>query len=145
VQSRKGNGYLPTSTDLGLSVGYKINDKSIVGIGMDYSMGWGHEGIRKIRISHQGIGFRTFVDVKLKGSFWISGGYEQHHRAEFKRWEELQGRNAWQQSGLIGVSKVVSLQSKVFKKTSIKLLWDFLSYRQVPRTQQFLFRVGYNF
>lgn len=145
VQSRKGNGYLPTSTDLGLSVGYKINDKSIVGIGMDYSMGWGHEGIRKIRISHQGIGFRSFVDVKLKGSFWLSGGYEQHHRAEFKRWEELQGRNAWQQSGLIGVSKVVSLQSKVFKKTSIKLLWDFLSYRQVPRTQQFLFRVGYNF
>lgn len=145
VQSRKGNGYLPTSTDLGLSVGYKLNDKSIVGVGMDYSMGWGHEGIRKLRISHQGIGWRSFVEVKLKGSFWLTGGYEQHHRAEFKRWEELQGRDAWQQSGLIGVSKVVSLQSKVFRKTSIKLLWDFLSYRQVPRTQAILFRVGYNF
>ena len=53
--------------------------------------------------------------------------------------------NGWQQSGLIGISKVISLKTKLFKKTSIKLLWDFLSYQQMPRTQPVIFRAGYNF
>jgi hypothetical protein len=51
----------------------------------------------------------------------------------------------WQQSGLVGISKVISIKSKFFKKTKLQLLWDFLSYEQVPRTQALKFRVGYNF
>jgi hypothetical protein len=52
--------------------------------------------------------------------------------------------NAWQQSGLIGISKVVSVKSKFFKNTKLQLLWDFLSYQQVPQNQAIVFRVGYN-
>jgi hypothetical protein len=37
------------------------------------------------------------------------------------------------------------MKSRVFKKTKIQVLWDFLSYTQVPRTQAVLFRVGYDF
>jgi hypothetical protein len=41
LQSTKGNSFLPVTTDFGLSVGYKINSKSVAGIGASYKMGWG--------------------------------------------------------------------------------------------------------
>jgi hypothetical protein len=144
VQTQKASNYFPVTSDIGLSVGYKLNDKSVIGIGASYKMGWGN-GWRDLTISHQGIGLRSYVDVKLKGSFWISGGYEQNHRAAFNSITQLQNLNAWQQSGLIGISKMVSLKTKFFKKTKVQLLWDFLSTQQVPATQPIIFRVGYNF
>ena len=85
------------------------------------------------------------IDLKLKGSFWVSGGYEQNFKSEIKSIDQLKDRSAWQQSGLVGISKVISVKSKLFKKTKAQLLWDFLSYQQVPRSQAIIFRVGYNF
>jgi len=144
IQSQKGNSLLPVTSDLALSVGYKLNDKSIIGIGASYKMGWG-SGWNNIRISQQGVGLRSFIDWKLKGSFWISGGYEQNYRSAFNSIVQLQNYSAWQQSGLIGLSKTVSVKSKVFKKTKVQLLWDFLSYQQIPKTQSIIFRIGYSF
>jgi hypothetical protein len=144
IQSQKANGYFPTSSDIGLSLGYKLNDKSLLGIGASYKMGWG-QNIRNINITHQGVGLRSFVDWKIKGSFWLSGGYELNYRNEFNRVAELKSLNAWQQSGLLGLSKIISLKTKFFKKTKLQLLWDMLSYQQVPRMQPILFRIGYNF
>ncbi|MDA3616846.1 hypothetical protein [Polluticaenibacter yanchengensis] len=141
-QSQRGSSYFPVTSDIGLNAGYKINDKSVIGIGMSYKLGWG-ENIQKIRITHQGLGVRSFVDWKIKGGFWLTGGYEQNYRNEFNNISALKDLRAWQQSGLIGISKQTNLKSKIFKKTSVKLLWDFLSYQQVPRTQPVLFRVGY--
>jgi hypothetical protein len=144
IQSQKANSFFPATSDLGLSVGYKLNDKSIIGIGASYKMGLGR-GWNNIRLSNQGVGLRSFVDWQLKGSFWLSGGYEQNYKTLFNSIEQLKNFNAWQQSGLLGVSKTVSLKSKFLKKTKLQLLWDFLSYQQVPKTQPVLFRVGYNF
>jgi hypothetical protein len=141
-QSQKSNGYFPTTSDIGLSAGYKLNDKSVIGIGASYKIGWG-QNIQHIKITHQGIGLRSFMDWKIKGGFWLTGGYEQNYRNQFNSVAALKDLNAWQQSGLIGLSKHINLKSKIFKKTSVKLLWDFLSYQQVPRTQPVLFRVGY--
>ena len=56
-----------------------------------------------------------------------------------------QERAAWQQSGLLGLSKVLDVKNKYFKKTKLQLLWDFLSYQQAPRTQPVVFRIGYAF
>jgi hypothetical protein len=142
IQSQKANGYLPTTSDLAFSLGYKLNDKSIIGVGAGYKVGWG-QTIRRIRMTHQGAGLRSFVDWKIKGNFWISGGYEMNYRAEFRRVEQLKDLNAWQQSGLLGLSKVISVKSKLLKKTKVQLLWDFLSSAQIPRTQPILFRLGY--
>jgi hypothetical protein len=144
LQSQKANGYFPVTSDIGLSVGYKLNPKSIIGIGASYKMGWG-SGIRNIRITQQGVGLRSFVDWKIKGSLWISGGFEMNYKTLFNSISQLQDLNAWQQSGLVGISKTVSIKSKFFKKTKLQLLWDFLSYQQIPRTQPVLFRIGYNF
>jgi len=144
IQSQKGNNLLPVTSDLGLSLGYKLNDKSVIGIGASYKMGWG-SGWNNIRITHQGVGLRSFVDWKLKGSFWISGGYEQNYRSIFRNIGQLRDPSTWQQSGLIGLSKIVSVKSKLFKKTKIQLLWDFLSYDQIPKSHPILFRIGYSF
>ena len=83
------------------------------------------------------------IDWKIKGSFWISGGYEQNYKEAFKSIDQLRDYSAWQTSGLIGISKVVSVKSKIFKKTKVQLLWDFLSYQQIPQSQPFVFRIGY--
>lgn len=144
LQMQKGNGFWPNAADIGLSIGYKLNDKSIIGIGGSYKLGLGR-GFNAIRFSSEGVGFRSFIDWKIKGNFWISGGYEMNYRTAFNSISQLQNLNAWQQSGLIGISKTISIKTKFFKKTKLMLLWDLLSYRQVPRTQPVVFRIGYNF
>jgi hypothetical protein len=144
VQSQKGNSYWPNSTDLGMTLGYKLNDKSVIGIGASYKVGLGR-GINHIRFTSEGAGLRSYIDWKIKGSFWISGGYEQNYRTAFSCIEALRDQNAWQKSGLIGISKKISLKTKFLKQTNVRLYWDFLSYQQVPRTQPVVFRVGYNF
>lgn len=144
LQTRRAGNYFPTTTDLGLSLGYKLNDNSIIGVGGSYKLGLGR-GWNAIRFSHEGLGLRSFVDIKLKGSFWLSGGYEQNYLASFRDFDQLRERSAWQQSGLIGLNKQISIRSKFFKRSTARLLWDFLSYRQVPRGQAVVFRVGYNF
>ena len=144
VQSTKSNGFFPVTSDLALSAGYKLNDKSIIGLGASYKMGWGHD-IRHIRITHEGVGLRSFLDWKIKGGLYASGGFEYNYQQPFNFDQQFYDFDNWQQSGLIGLSKIVSVRSKFFKKTKLQLLWDFLSYEQVPRTQPVKFRVGYAF
>lgn len=150
MQSQRSDGVLPVRSDIGISIGYKINEKSVIGLGAGYAIGWG-ESIRKIKISHQGVGIRSFIDWKLKRSFWMTGGYEWNHKPALGSIEgiglngELLNLSEWQQSGLLGISKQIALQNKYLKKTKLQLLWDILSYRQEPRSPAFLFRVGYGF
>lgn len=144
VQTTNSRTYFPVTTDLGLSIGYKINSKSLIGFGSSYKLGLGNN-INSIRLTHQGIGFRSFLDLKLKGSFWISGGYEYNYLSTFRNIQELNNRTIGKQSALLGVSKVVDMRSKIFKKTKVQLLYDFLWNQKLPQTQAVLFRVGYNF
>jgi len=144
IQTQKSTNFFPTISDIGFSLGYKLNDKSIVGLGTSFKLGWG-TGWNNIHITQQGLSFRSFIDWKLKGKLWISGGYEQNLKTLITTMDQIRDISAWQKSGLIGISKVVSVKSKVFKKTKVQLLWDFLSYQQVPRAQPLVFRIGYNF
>jgi hypothetical protein len=143
LQSVKSNYFFPVTSDLGLSVGYRLNDKSIIGIGGSYKIGWGKD-IRHIEISSQGAGVRSFLDVKLKGSFFLSAGYEYNYQPATII-DNVDRAESWTESGLAGISKVVLLKTKFFKKTKVQVLWDFLSYQQQPRTQPVKFRIGYAF
>lgn len=143
LQSSKTSNYYPSAADIGVSLGYKLSDKSVIGIGTSYRLGLG-TGIQNIAFTHEGIGLRSYVDVKLKGRFFISGGFEYNYRKPFENFRSLDHVRYWQQSGLVGMSKIVSLKSKTFKKTKLQLLWDFLSYNQQPITQPLVFRVGYS-
>lgn len=143
IQSQRATNFFPVTSDIGLSLGYKLNDQSIIGIGASYKLGWGRD-FRHINLSSQGLGLRSYIDIKLKGSFWISGGYEQNYKSAFRDFILLKDYSAWQKSGLLGISKVVSLKTKFFKKTKLQVLFDFLSHDQIPQTQPFIFRINYS-
>jgi hypothetical protein len=144
IQTTRANGWFPSTTDIGLSLGYKVSNKSTIGIGGSYNIGWG-TNINHVHFSSQGISLRSFIDVQIKKNIYISGGFEETYSTPFTNLTQLKTTTMWQQSGLIGLSKMVSLPGKVVKKTKVSLLWDFLSYYQRPPTQALVFRVGYNF
>lgn len=141
LQTVKHNRYFPSTSDIGLSLGYKLNDKSIVGIGSAYKMGWGRD-IRHLSITHQGMGLRSFVDYKIKGNFWLSGGAEMNYHSRFRNFEILNDYSAWQKSALLGLSKKYQVNHKL--KCNVQLMYDFLWRAQVVRTQPLVFRIGYS-
>jgi hypothetical protein len=143
IQTTRANGWFPSTTDIGLSLGYKVSNKSTIGIGGSYNIGWG-TNINHVHFSSQGMSLRSFIDVQIKKNIYISGGFEESYTTPFTNWTQLKTTTLWQQSGLIGLTKMVSLPGKVIKKTKVSMLWDFLSYYQRPPTQAFVFRVGYN-
>ncbi len=144
LQTTRANGYFPSETAIGISLGYLVSNKITAGIGGSYIAGWG-SGINHIRFSNQGAGVRLFADLKIGKTLYISGGFEENYVTPFTSLAQLQTSSMWQRSGLIGLSKMVSLPGKVVKKTKVSILWDFLSFSQVPPSQSFVFRVGYTF
>ena len=142
-QFAKNNSFVPTTADIALSVGYKLNNKSVIGVGASYKMGMG--SIQRLSISHQGIGIRSFIDWKLKKQFFVTGGFEMNYNAQFKNLTQLQSFTEWQQAGLVGITKKMNIKTKFFNGTSLQLLYDMLYRQHNPVSQPVLFRVGYSF
>ena len=143
-QTTHNSIYYPSLLTLGLGLGYKLGHSNVIGIGASYEMGTGN-GINHIAITGNGLGLRSFATIKLKTSFSLYAGLEYNYTTPFTNYQQLRQLQYWTRSGLIGVQKTVSMKSNVFKQTTLALLWDFLSYQQVPQTQPLLFRIGYNF
>jgi len=141
IQTQKSGNFFPTTTDVAMTVGYKLNDRSTAGLGASYQFGWGRD-IQHISLSSQGIGFRSFLDVKLKGSIWMSGGGELNYKSTFRDFKVLDDFSPWQKSALLGLTKKYKAGKKL--KGNIQLLYNFLWKRQVPVTQPIAFRVGYS-
>jgi hypothetical protein len=144
LQTTRTNYYWPTMTTIGLSVGYKLSDKSTIGVGASYQIGWG-AGISHIALSGQGAGLRSFVDIRVKGTWSATGGLEYNYTTPINSLQQISNLGDWTQSGLMGVSKTIAVKNRFFKQTKLQLLWDFLSYQQIPKTEPIIFRVGYNF
>ena len=145
ISSHRSNGLLPANSDFALGIGYKFSEKIVAGVAGSYRIGWG-SGFNNIRITHEGIGGRFYFDVHAKNSFWITTTFELNYRAAFDRIDQLRDYSAWNRAGLVGVSKIVSVKSKFFKKTKVQLLWNYLYYSEVPKVgEPIVFRVGYNF
>jgi hypothetical protein len=144
MQTSRTSYDFPTVTDFALTIGYKLNKSNSVGIGASYKVGWGN-GIEHIAVTSQGVGLRSYLNIQIKGSWSATGGFEYNYETPFTSVKELYNLDWWSKSGLIGIAKTISIKNPVFKKTSVQLLWDFLSYQQLPKTQPILFRVGYTF
>lgn len=142
IQSVKKNVFFPVTSDLALTLGYKLNGRSTVGIGASYKLGWGRD-IEHVRLSSQGVGLRSFLDWKVKGNFWVNGGAEFNYLSQFYSFQQLKKYAAWQQSGLLGIMKTYKAARKM--TGSLQLLYDFLWQRQVPVGQPLIFRLGYHF
>lgn len=140
LQFARSNSLMPTTADIALTVGYKLNDRSIFGIGAGYKLGMGR--IDKIRFSTEGINLRSFMEWKLKKQFYMTGGWEMNYLTAPANTAVIKTDN-WQQSALAGISKKFSIKTKWTKGTKIQLLYDFMASKNV--TQRFLFRIGYNF
>ena len=140
IQTAKANNYFPSTSDIGLSIGYKLNDKSVAGVGLCYKLGLGRD-IRHIRLSHEGFGVRSFIDMKLKGSFFIAVGVEYNYYNSFETFQQLKDSDQWKQHALIGLSKKYKVSRKI--KGEIKFLYDFFYKNQLPQTQPVVFRLGY--
>lgn len=95
-----------------------------------------------ISFSNQGFGLRSFIDIKAKGSIWMSGGYEMNYMQEFKKFGELRTMEIWQRSVLIGLTKKYKIGKK---KGSIQVLVDLLDFREKSTDQILKFRMGYQF
>lgn len=139
VQFGNTNRFLPTTADFALTIGYKLNDNGSVGIGTSYKLGLG-KGIQNIRFSHQGFGFRSYVDWKLRGTIYLSGGYEKLYLPSLGN--STYQFQTWQESGLMGLSKKYKLSKKW--KGSIQLLYDFLGTYSFPVRQPIVIRTGCN-
>jgi hypothetical protein len=150
IQSQPGEYYLPATSSIAATVGYKLSDNKRFGIGASYIMGWGN-GIKDIHLSSEGVGLRSYVDIKSpfnsKGKFfnslWLSGGFEYNYLSSFRSLQDLHNNvDIWQRSVLMGMSK----KYKVGKKEgNMQLLYDFLHNEQIPVSTAFKFRIGYTF
>jgi len=142
VQFQKSSRYYPTTSDIAGQVAYKFRKNGSAGVGISYKLGLG-TGWNNIAISHQGVGLRSFVDWKLKGTFFVNGGFEENYLSTFSHVEQLKSWKGWQGSALIGISKKYKISAKL--KGNIMVLYDFLAQRNVPSTSPVKLRMGYNF
>ena len=136
----KLNNYFPAGADIGLTLGYKLNDNSVIGMGTSYKLGLGNS-FNTIHLSQQGYTLRSFLDWKIKGSFYAYGGYEKIYLPTIQQLRST--LNQWQESGLLGLSKKYALKGKL--NGNMQLLFDFLSYKSLPKREPIIFRFGYNF
>jgi len=140
-QTLAATNAVPAISDIGFSIGYKISSKAIIGTGASYKLGMGR-GISHLALTSQGAGLRGFVDIKAKGSIWISGGFEYNYIQAFAKLAEIKNINAWQKSALAGISKKYMVGKK---EGSAQLLYDFLYNQHGVQGHPLVFRVGYNF
>jgi hypothetical protein len=141
IQFQKSNQYFPTVADIAAQLEYKFSKNGSVGAGLVYKLGMG-TGWNHIAFSHNGIGLRSFVAYKLRGTFFANAGYEANRLTGFRYLEELKHWEGWTRSALAGISKKYKINAKL--KGNIMLLYDFLAPRQLPKTDNVKLRLGYS-
>ncbi|MFY0256119.1 coiled-coil domain-containing protein [Chitinophaga sp. 30R24] len=141
LQFQRSTKFFPTTGDFAGQVAYKFHKSGSAGVGLAYKLGMG-TGFNDIRFTSQGMGIRSFIDWKLKGTFFLNGGYEQNYQPGYAGVATGLGQQ-WTQSGLIGLSKKYKINSKM--KGNMMVLFDFLYNQHVPRTDPVKVRLGYNF
>jgi hypothetical protein len=103
-QSQKARYFFPVTADIGLSLGYKLNDKSVIGIGASYKLGLG-SGWNHIALTHQGLGLRSYLDYKIKGAFFFSEAMSKTTAPLLVPFSSLKDYSAWQAVGFWGYQK----------------------------------------
>jgi len=142
LQTVRSNGYWPATTDIGLSIGYRLSDNNVLAIGGSYKMGWG-KTLQQVSLSGQGAGIRIGWDRKLKGSIWLTAGAELNYRQQGEGHIRIPDYNEWQKSALAGITKKYRIGKKM--NGNMQLLVDCLHASHLPATPPLLFRVGYGF
>lgn len=143
LQNTPSNNFFPMQTDVGIHVAYRLNRKWKAGVGGAGKIGWG-KNWRNIVITGQGLAIRSFCEFDLLGNISGTAGLEYNYAKPFDSYQHLKNLDHWTQSGLIGLSRTIPISRNGNKNNKITLLWDFLSYQQVPRTPALKLRLGYS-
>jgi|688.fasta_scaffold05290_13 hypothetical protein len=141
LQFTKSSIAVPKIANIAITIGYNLSSNSIIGFGLNYKLGIGT--IDKFNFSNEGIGLRNFIDWKLKGQLFVSGGIEMNHYVSFNSLAQLRDIQKWKTSAVLGLTKKYRINSKI--KGSIQLLYDFLHNTKQPWTSPFISRFGYTF
>lgn len=142
IQSEKSKYFFPATTDIALTAGYKFTSSATAGLGVSYKIGWG-SGWNHIRFTSEGVGLRSYIDIKARGNIWISGGFEYNYLQRINTVAALKDLSAWQRSALIGLTKKYKIGKK--KDGNLQILYDFLHNQQLPPAPALKFRVGWGF
>jgi hypothetical protein len=136
----------PAVRDVGLSLGYKLNPRSVVGVGVAYKFALG-ESWKNIDWTHEGVGLRSFIDWrmteaggKLFKGLWLTGGFEMNYWSRIAgnaTWKEL----AWQKSGLMGVTKKMKIKNAELK---MQAMVDLIQINRRNINDVLFIRIGRN-
>jgi len=137
----------PAVRDVGLSLGYKLNPRSVIGVGIAYKFALG-ESWKNIDWTHEGVGLRSFIDWrmteaggKLFKGLWLTGGFEMNYWSRIANnatWKEL----AWEKSGLVGVTKSTKVGKGTYK---MQVLVDLMQLQNGDPGKYLMFRLGKGF
>src|SRR5699024_5015073 len=67
---------------------------------------------KDIHFTARGVGLRSFIDYKLKGTFYINGGFEMNYNKTIPNIPELKDLNGWEMSALLGIEKKYKITDK---------------------------------
>lgn len=138
AQKPRANTYQQTT--IGLSLGYKLNDKSVFGIGAAYT---GQvEVLPKVKIGNHSIVFRSFLDYKIKGGIYITGGLETSPSTTSSSTFLNQVTANWEVDGQIGITKKILFNSKFKKGLKFQFLYS-LPMNHSKVDEGFVYRIGY--
>jgi hypothetical protein len=140
IQNTGSTAFTPTTSTIGLSLGYRLCDKATAGVGLSYLIGFS-KGLNPSGINSQGIGLRSFLDIKAKGSIWITGGFEYNYMQQFSSLHDLRDAEVWQKSALFGLTKKYQAGSHT---GTVQLLYDLLAHYEIPQGQPLVLRFGYS-
>ncbi|MFT3747571.1 MAG: hypothetical protein QM768_04615 [Agriterribacter sp.] len=155
-QTQRATNYFPVTTDVALTAGYKLTDKSIIGIGLSGKIGWGKDW-KQVRLTAEGIGFRTYTEWKapdlfktgsrFMASLWFTAGAEMTYTRTVESLAVFKNYSNWTKSALAGLTKKYSMNSPLKKgkkvEGSMQVLYDFLHNKHVPPTPAIVWRVGW--
>jgi len=141
IQFQKSTYYFPVTTDIAGQGAYLFHKNGSVGAGFTYKLGLGSDWSH-IRLSHSGIGIRSFIDWRLKNTFYLNGGFELNRLSVKMVNGNAFNWHGWQSSALAGISKKYRINTRL--KGNIMVLYDFLAPLQVPKSNGFKVRFGYS-
>lgn len=120
-------------------IDWRLNKKSVLGGGLNCKLGMG-EGWNSIRLTHEGIGLRTFVKWKIKTGWALAGGYEWNRQNGFMNYWNLFVQPGWQKSGTLDVTKTFRAGKKL--NGEFQILYDLLN--KTGTGLPLVFRFGYS-
>lgn len=138
--------------NIGILVGYRLNDRLTSGLGITYLANYGN--IYKLQIKHGGLGVRIYGDYKLgtKKTMSLFGSAEYNQLARSSQIQTINDFGPINRSSLettnqrlavIGFSKRIKSRGRLIKSSIIQILFNALYASKNNQSQPFIFRLGY--